>query len=612
MARVTTNGESCVNRFRNLSNRISLPALKPGLGVVLHVLRQGFVPLAFLLLFTAFAALLGHDLYASYQQEYRVARRETENLSQLIERQVRSALEKSDIVLRQVVRTYTPAMTGQPRPDVLQTNRALREIMSTLPETQKDSLRIIDAEGHVVYSASDRAPLPDVFVGDRAYFLTQKNNPDAGLIVSEPILSRFTGKWLFTLSRRFSYPDGRFAGVAQTAVRADYLQGVFEAIDIGPHANVSLFDEKFRIVSRKPFLIDQLGKSFRLPEISGALAAGHKTGRYTVVSRVDAIYREYFFRQLEGLPFVLNIGFSPDDILAQWRQKAWLYGLSMLGMAILLTALAIVIRRAAHNRALQIEERFARESAEQASLAKTQFLAVISHELKTPLHGMCGMIEILRTTDGLDAEQRGYIEIAHECGRSLNNRISDILYFSQLETGQIHHETGPFDLAQCLHQVILMYNELATAKGLHLNLHTPDNLPACCLGDGPHLQQVLAILLDNAVKFTAHGEVNLELKITAKPGSTPEQHAFDVQCLVTDTGIGIPVARQSTLFSPFSLGDASNTRQQGGIGLGLAIAKRLSNLMGGNLALIASAENTGSRFCLTLPLVSSGDCNTPG
>lgn len=559
------------------------------------------VPLTLLLLFVGFALLLGYDLYSTYQREYQVARREAENLSQLIERQVRAAMEKSDIVLRQVVREYTPAMTGHaPLPAPEATNRALREIMSTLPETQKDSLRIIDADGNVVYSAGDSARLPEVKVGDRAYFLTQKNNPDAGLVVSEPILSRFTGKWLFTVSRRFAYPDGRFAGLVQTAVRADYLQEqVFDAISIGKQANVALFDEKFRLVSRKPLLQEQLGKAFALTEISNALAAGQTVGSYTVVSRVDGVYREYRFRKLEGFPFILNVGFAPDDILQEWRQKVWLYSLSMLAMLVLLFALLRAIRQSARERLLQLKERFARESAEQTSNAKSRFLAIVSHEIKTPLHGMRGMVEVLSYSD-LNPEQQAYVQTALDCGHDLEHIVNSILSFSQLETGQLQAQSAPFALPALLEECFDTHAEAARQKGLafHVEHHCP--LPAQVAGDAGMLHQVLDQLLSNATKYTRQGSITCTVsRGEASAGRTDT--LFPLRIKVADTGSGMSPDVLARLFQPFAPGDASNTRQQGGLGLGLAIAQRQVGLMGGHLQAESSPDH-GACFTLELPL----------
>ena len=170
------------------------------------------------------AGLLGHDLYVSYQREVAIANREADNLTGAIQRHVEVVTGKIDIVLSEAVHTYAPLVAGGEPRDIQAVNRDLLRRESFVPETQSNSLRVIDHLGRVLFSAGNSAGLPDVNVADRAYFLRQRDDPSAGLVVSEPILSRFTGKWLFTLSRRMTAPDGRFAGLIQTAIRSEYFQ----------------------------------------------------------------------------------------------------------------------------------------------------------------------------------------------------------------------------------------------------------------------------------------------------------------------------------------------------------------------------------------------------
>ena len=212
--------------------------------------------LAAALVFSSLSALLGYDLYNSYNREFAGVQRDAENLTGVLERQFTASGEKIDIVLREAVHEYTPIVTGKIWREVLKANQDLLRREAVVPETQDESLRVIDAKGRVIFSAGDSAALPEVNVKDRAYFLKQKITPSAGLVISEPILSRFTGKWLFTLSRRIDYPDGRFAGVISAPIAIDHFDKILSHYDVGPHGTIIVRDASLGLISRKPAIPD--------------------------------------------------------------------------------------------------------------------------------------------------------------------------------------------------------------------------------------------------------------------------------------------------------------------------------------------------------------------
>src|SRR5690606_1868160 len=169
---------------------------------------------------------------------------------------------------------------------------------------------------------------------------------------SEPLLSRFTGKWLITLSRPMFSARGEFVGVAQMALRTEYFQSLFEKIDVGAYGNVSLFDEEWRLLSRHPALPDQLGRQF-LGAASRAMEGGASRVLYEAPSRVDVTVRLFLARRLEGLPYNLVIGRAPQEFLYSWRIKAWLYGIGFAVLTLALGGLLLLYHRyTEHNRRL--------------------------------------------------------------------------------------------------------------------------------------------------------------------------------------------------------------------------------------------------------------------
>ncbi len=247
----------------------------------------------------------------------------------------------------------------------------------------------------------------------------------------------------------------------------------------------------------------------------------------------------------------------------------------------------------------------ARDAAESASRAKSAFLANTSHELRTPLNGMIGLARMARAPDIGEDRRRQYLDQIAENAQALAGVISDILDLSKIEAGKLQLETTTFDLGELLRRLQQSYGTLAAARGLRLHVEVDPSVQGMVSGDPLRVRQIISNYLNNALKFTAQGQISLVARRVNEPA------ADTVRVEVQDTGPGIDSATRAKLFEPFTQADQSTTRRYGGTGLGLSICRELTSLMGG-LVGVDSEPGAGSTFWAELPLPRANRPALPG
>jgi PAS domain S-box-containing protein len=245
------------------------------------------------------------------------------------------------------------------------------------------------------------------------------------------------------------------------------------------------------------------------------------------------------------------------------------------------------------NRELSTALQLARE----ATQLKEQFLANTSHELRTPMNGIMGMVNLLKSTP-LAPDQTEYAECISNCANDLLTIINDLLDLSQIEAGRFSISDEPFNVRDSIHSVVKLLSVRADAKKVALSENITGDLPVLVYGDSVRFRQIVTNLVANAIKFTPSGSVEIRLRMASE--------ASRLRCEVVDTGIGVAEAARERIFEAFFQADGTPRRKFGGTGLGLTISKQLVEIMGGTIGMYNNTPGPGATFWFELPLRPAG------
>lgn len=393
---------------------------------------------------------------------------------------------------------------------------------------------------------------------------------------------------LITLTGILPLPDLDFTSVAMVIGLPFLAVSVFQfrLLDVVPEARdlvIEFLDDSVIIINRRYRVLDLNPAAQALFGVRAIDAIGHGLDELIPLDediRSGISLEDSFQKDIAITRHDRDLQFE----LRSFRLASW-YG-RPAGRLVLLHDIT-------DTKELEQNLRQAKETAEEATKAKSLFLASMSHEIRTPLNAVIGMTSLLRETN-LDEEQRQYVQTIRDGSDTLLTTINEILDFSKIEAGRMELETQLFDLRSCIEETVEILAPQAAAKNLELCFLPADNLPEWVSGDPTRLRQALVNLLTNSVKFTDQGEVVVGAEVKDSSNDDWTLHLW-----VRDTGIGLSPEQITRIFSSFTQADASIARRYGGTGLGLTITSRLVNMMGGRIW-VESKPGEGSTFHFTI------------
>ncbi|WP_319239315.1 ATP-binding protein [uncultured Propionivibrio sp.] len=536
----------------------------------------------------------------------------TANMAELLEESTGNAIQKIDVALQAGRLFYESRAVAESR-IAAQLNAYLGSLGNA--SATLGTVRIADRAGRIRYGDGINSAEP-VLVGDFDFFVRSRQGGENALVVSGPVISPVSQEWVMIFARRLSDPDGAFAGTIYASVPTRQFEAILSPASLGARGAATLRTLDLALIHRYPDTRNAIGSTEVSSELRQIVEAHPLGGGYIATTPIDGVERSNAFRRIAGYPLYVIVGLATRDYLGSWQQNTLII-VGLAALAIAVTALAAYrnyraqatlaanlaeLSRLEKELRQSLEERHAlneqlavrAHEAEAANRAKSAFLANMSHEMRTPLNHVLGMGALIRR-EPLSAGQTDRLDKLMHAGRNLNGMIDTVLEVTQLDADTVVLAEDKVRLRELIGAVIDGERDAAAAKHLTLDVGEISPLPDL-VGDSARIQRALANYLTNAIRFTHDGNITVRALTQAE-----DDNSVLIRIEVEDSGTGIAETDIPRLFSLFEQVDNSSTREHGGLGLGLALTRKIARAMGGT-ADCSSREGVGSLFWFTLRL----------
>ena len=484
----------------------------------------------------------------------------------------------------------------------------LRDYTKVFP--QIGTVAFADVRGDVVLNT--RAfPAPVFNLAAREHFKRHVDDPSLEVKFTTPAKSLVDGQWTLYATRRLNDIKGRFAGIVVIGIWTQFFRKYYEAISQQEGPTISLFDQTGLLLVKFPEQSARTGVRYDF-EHGSALA-----GAAIDVEMFKANSPAQLTRGGDGGRVLTVAGTSEDGRFWVKLESGtsvfmndWLDDFKIIGIFTLVCLIIIILGAMPLHQALKrthaalseadllrVREAALRRAAEQGAEAKAQFLSIVSHEMRTPLHGMLGFSDLLLEGELIDSQR----EVAKEiqgAAEAMLSLVNDVLIIAKLQRGKGVVEFSAMDIEILFRTIVDAHSKRALEKGIALVEDIDAGIPPLVWGAGAEIRLILDKLIDNAIKFSSGGTVTLGA-VMHKVDGAPE--LCTMEFFVSDQGIGISQKDLDLIFQPFTQADGAIGRRFNGLGLGLNICKGLVELLGGDLA-VDSVPGTGSRFQVKIPL----------
>lgn len=545
----------------------------------------------FIITFGLMLVMLSFDLVVSKDLENKQAKQATTNISYLAQGLIPPIFEKADLILQQSIRMYGKTVYSE-SPDTDLINRQLTDLMSNVLEAQPGSLRIANKEGIVIFDASDKEKTQPISLAEKHYFITHKDAKTTGFLVSDPVFSRLTGKWIIPVSRRFDNDDGTFGGIAQMFVRTEYIIQLFDKIILGDKSGVSLVAMNGDLIARSPrgSLVPE--REYDLDAVLDLISKDALRGDIFTKSYLDQTMHRVSYAKITGIPLIVTAGISTADYLSDWNKKATYYGICLVFML-------FVIALYRHTTVkLNFEDKQINElalklkSATNDSLFSSKLLSVFTNEV----HAIGEILtkHFFQRDPNVKPSENDW-EVSRAAILRLNASSTNASLIAKIDANDQELNTSKNSVGDFLATIASDSHALTQKAKLDFIHNNAKTDITSMYVDGVLLQRMLLILIRHAIQ-SALPSSTIILKTNIK--STGAMTMLNVG--INFVGEPKPSYVVNNLFSSLDHSETSLALSSDGIDLSLSAAAKIASLMNGKI--IAESDETGKNvYQLTLP-----------